>query len=393
MQRASVKEKKLRRSQLSGLQTTAIANNKFSLNLYKLLNAASIEGSLVMSPISLQTALGMIYIGARGRTAEEMAAVLHLPTDQDAAKTGFRQLLNFLKRCGSISLEVANRIFISASFNVVDDFRRTIKNTFESDIERVKFAPKHEKARKIINTWVEKRTRRKINHIIGPETLNAMSRLVVVNIVYFKGKWLRPFSSEDTEMGTFYISRNKEVDIPMMHNKTFFNFKYLDSLGAKVLELPYEGGTESMFILLPDDLEGIYDLERNLPAVDLTSTFKDMQPKELDIALPKFKIETLLNLKGCLMAIGMKNMFLEKTANFSGITGSPELYVSVVLQRAFLEVGELGTEAAAITALVTQGHPRTQPLMEFVVDHPFLFIIWEKRANTLLLMGRFSGPE
>jgi serpin B len=392
MQRSTIKERKLRRSQLSRLQTTTIANNKFSLDLYKLLNAANIKGSFVMSPISLQTALGIIYIGARGRTAEEMAAVLNLPADQDAVKIGIRQLLNFLKSSGSMRLEIANRIFISNSFNVLDHFRRTIKHAFKSDIEGLNFLTNHEKARKIINTWVGKRTKHKIKHIIGTRTLNAMSRLVVVNVVYFKGKWLRPFSNVDTEMGTFYISRNEEVDIPMMHNKTFFNFKYLDSLGASVLELPYEGVTVSMFILLPDDLEGIYDLERKLPAVDLTSTFKDMQPKELDIALPKFKIETSLSLKGCLMELGMKDMFLEENANFSGITDSPKLYVSVVLQRALLEVGELGTEAAAITAVVAEGHSQRPPAVEFAVDHPFLFIIWDKILNTSLFMGRYSGP-
>ncbi|PNF34040.1 Leukocyte elastase inhibitor C [Cryptotermes secundus] len=393
LNQSATKEKKHGRSQPSALQATASANNKFSLSLYKLLNANSTEGSLVMSPVSLQLALAMTYVGARGRTAEQMETVLHLPTDEDAVKTGFRQLLSSLKSSGSVSLEVANRMYIQATFKVLKDFRRTVRKTFRSDTKEVNFVENHEKARRIINNWVEKRTRHKIKQMIGPGTLNAMTRLILVNAVHFKARWLQPFNSEDTEMGKFHISRNEEVDVPMMHMKTFFSFKHSDSLGAKILELQYEGDTVSMFILLPDDLEGIYNLERGLPAVDLSSTFKDMQPEELNITLPKFKIETSLDLKSNLMELGMKDMFLMESADFSGITGSPDLYVSDVLQKAFLEVTELGTEAGASSAVVAEARSWRPPPLEFVADHPFLFIIWEKRLNTTLFMGRFLGPE
>jgi len=284
-------------------------------------------------------------------------------------------------------------MYIQNSFSILKGFRKLARKSFGSDAKEVDFVKNWEKARRTINKWVEKKTGQKITQIIEPGILNEMTRLVLVNAVYFNAQWSQPFNSENTKIGKFHISRHQQVDVPMMHLKTFLGYKHVVHLGVRILELPYEGDAASMFILLPDDLDGVKNIESGENFVAVTSNFRDVRPEEINVTLPKFKVETSLDLKSNLMQLGMKDMFHQESADFSGITGSRDLYVSHVLQKAFVEVTELGTEAGASSAVISEARSWRPPPLQFVVDHPFLFIIWQKRLNTTLFMGRYVGPQ
>ncbi|KAJ4439715.1 hypothetical protein ANN_07843 [Periplaneta americana] len=371
-----------------GAELTAAANNKFSLALYHTLDNAD---NLVASPFSLHAALALTYVGARGTTAQQIAKGLHLPQDKGTVKAGYRQTLGVLR--GSTLLEVATRLYLQTGAPVLKEFRKAARKAFLADTKELDFARNTEKARRIINNWVQKRTHSKISNMIAPGILNPLTRLVLINAVYFKAQWLQPFNSDDTKTEPFHVNSTDQVEVPMMHIKSYFNFKNAEDLGAKILELPYEGETASMFILLPNELDGLASLESSLSARDMNSILQDMQAEELNVSLPRFKVESSLDLQSTLENLGMKDMFNIEAADFSGITGSKDIYVSHVLQKAFIEVTELGTEAGASSAVVAEARSWRPPPLEYVADHPFVFLIWEKRLNTTLFMGRFSGPQ
>jgi serpin B len=350
------------------------------------------EGNLFFSPYSISTALAMTFAGARGDTAQQMAEVLHFTVPQDRLNPAFAELeaeLEAIQKKGKVQLSVANSLWPQKGYPFLPEYVRLLKRYYGSTVTPLDFAKNPEAARKTINDWVERETNRKITDLIKPGVLDSLTRLVLANAVYFKGKWANQFDSKQTQDGQFLVTSNSYVKCKMMHRKATYAFAEMPDL--KVLELPYAGDDVSMIVLLPQKMDGIGALENELTAAKLTEWTKLLRQQEVEIALPKFKLTCAFSLKRTLTAMGMTDAFSEK-ADFSGMDGRKNwLYLSAVLHKAFVDVNEEGTEAAAATAeFVEVGAELVPPT--FIADHPFLFLIRDRHTGSILFLGRVINP-
>nr|CAD7427469.1 unnamed protein product [Timema monikensis] len=335
------------------VQETVKGNIDFTLSLYKILAKAK-SGNIIVSPMSLEVVLAMAYFGARGETAEQIATGISLPAERNLALDGFRHLLSSFKSTSNITLEIANKVFTQQNYVIKEDFQALAKNSFLSEAQALNFADNVVSAG-VINQWVEERTKNKIKDLISPDMLDSLTRLVMVNAVYFKGNWQDQFKPEMTTTEPFYVSAEVKKDVRMMHLKKHFRYSEVDELEAQVLELPYEERQVSMVILLPNDRNGLPNLEAKLTSEKLTEVLSQLHSTEVNVSIPRFKLEDTIDLNSVLQEVtllykmGMNNMF-EESADFSGITDDAAgLKVSQVVQKAFIEVNEEGSEAAAAT--------------------------------------------
>nr|CAD7460344.1 unnamed protein product [Timema tahoe] len=314
-------------------------------------------GNIIVSPLSLEVVLAMAHFGARGETAEQIATGISLPAERNLALDGFRHLLSSFKSTSNITLEIANKVFTQQNYVIKEDFQALVKNNFLSEAQALNFADNVVSA-SVINQWVEEKTKNKIKDLISPDMLDSLTRLVMVNAVYFKGNWQDQFKPELTTTEPFYVSAEVKKDVRMMHLKKHFRYSEVDELEAQVLELPYEERQVSMVILLPNDRNGLPNLEAKLTSEKLTEVLSQLHSTEVNVSIPRFKLEDTIDLNSVLQevtnsliqsAMGMNNMF-EDSADFSGITDDAAgLKVSQVVQKAFIEVNEEGSEAAAAT--------------------------------------------
>ena len=249
-----------------------------------------------------------------------------------------------------------------------------------------------EAASRTINQWVESQTNGKIKDLIPPGSLNALTRLVLTNAVYFKGDWVQPFQKRNTQEEDFTVSAQEKVKVPLMHQQT--KMGYVGEKTFQVLELPYAGRELSMVVLLPKKADGLPQLEKAITVDKLSSLMSKLNVREVNAYLPKFKLETSFGLNPTLEAMGMKRAF-SREADFSGISSAEALYISAVLHKAYVDVNEEGTEAAAATGVLMKGHAarRPQPVPVFRADHPFLFLIRDTREGSVLFMGRLTNPS
>ncbi|MBN2703021.1 MAG: outer membrane lipoprotein-sorting protein [Pontiellaceae bacterium] len=353
--------------------------NQLAVDLFEKLAAE--EGNLFFSPYSISSALAMTYGGARGETAEQMNSALHFggPDITHPAFSYLRRSLNRVQEKENVQLAVANALWPQKDYTFSADYLALTRTHYDSSIHPVDYKADTEGARKAINTWVEDQTNDKIKDLIGEGALNPLTRLTLVNAIYFKGNWAEQFDPENTREASFHLSAEESVQVPMMSLTT--GFKLAQNEKMQALELPYQGGDLSMIILLSNEGE-------KLEWVDPTTLqFNEM---EVMVRLPKFKMETAFTLNDTLTQMGMNDAFSDK-ADFSGMTGAPnDLYIGEVLHKAFIEVNEEGTEAAAATAVVMKlrGIPQ-----QFIVDRPFLFCIRENTTGTILFIGRVMNPQ
>lgn len=261
----------------------------------------------------------------------------------------------------------------SAGFNLVD---------FVNDLNR-------EKARNEINKWVEDRTNQKIKELIQKGDLTSLTRLVLVNAIYFKGKWKYTFNKKETKEIPFFVDEKRTSKVPMMHQVNDFN--YYEDKDLQAIELPYSGDELSMIVILPKE-RTLSKLEKNLNYTLLDKISTNMAKEKIEVYFPKFKIEKRYILNEPLIKLGMSDAFDDMLADFSGMTGSRDLYISKVIHQSFIEVNEEGTEAAAATAVIMSGKSISLGPKIFKADHPFLFFIIHKPTNTILFMGRFIEP-
>ncbi len=244
-----------------------------------------------------------------------------------------------------------------------------------------------------INRWVEKQTADKIKDLIKPSDLGRDTRLVLTNAIYFKGDWVKPFDNKDTRPEDFTVSAEKKVKVPLMQQKASFGYRQEETF--QVLEMPYAGQELSMVVLLPKKADGLAELEKALSAQRLTGLLSTLGRREVVTFLPKFKLEAYFELKPTLEALGMKLAFAGQ-ADFSGINSEEELSVSAVIHKAYVDVNEEGTEAAAATAVVVARATvmrRPEPIPVFRADHPFLFLIRDTRSGAILFLGRVEDPS
>merc|ERR1719430_2760941 len=335
-----------RSESVKDMKSVSLSNDKFSTKLYNLLRQK--HQNLVFSPFSLSVVMAMLDAGAKGKTQNQIKKGLFFPPSA-TLQAEYKIILPSITSTQDFTFETGNKVFINRGFSLLDDFKEVMMNSFHSNIQEIDFGNSKAAADEI-NEWVEERTKDKIKDLIVPDMINADTRLVLVNAIYFKSNWAKKF--DEASVMEFQISPSSSVDVPMMwKSDTVFSAR-LDILSSTMVELPYKGDRIVMQVLLPESKFGLDDLEDKLKDVEIHDLFeKDKIKEELNIYLPKFKLETTLPLNQNLQNLHIKNMFDSGTADFSGIAGG-DLHVSHVVQKAIIEVDEEGTEAAAASAAV-----------------------------------------
>ena len=370
-------------------------NNRFALDLYQQL-AKSADKPLFFSPYSISTALAMTYAGARGETATEMAKTLHftLPADQLHADygTAMKQLTAAAPDHG-YQFRIANRLWGQDGYKFLDAFLKITRDDYGAELAQLNFIQQPEQARSTINAWVEQQTNDKIKDLIPPGTLNDQTRLVLTNAIYFKGDWQLPFNKDLTQKMPFHLSADKTADAEMMYQQKHFRFARTDDV--QLLEMPYKSGDLSMVVLLPTKVDGLPALQKLFTTENYTKWIGQLRSKDVRVWFPKFTATQEFGLAKTLAAMGMPAAFSPSEADFSGMDGKRDLYISAVVHKAFVNVDEKGTEAAAATAAVvgTMAVRRPQQPEEFKADHPFIYVLRDTRSGAILFLGRYVGPK
>ncbi len=372
------------------LEELAQGNNAFALDLYQQLK--STDGNLFFSPFSLSTALGMTYAGARGETESQMARVLHFEQTDGlhAAFANLQAKLTEAEAQGGIKLKVANSLWPQAGYAFLSEFISLIQTYYGVTITPVDYGDA-EAARKTVNGWVEEKTEKKITDLIPPGVFNAWTRLTLVNAIYFKGNWADKFDARLTKRGDFWSPQGK-VYAAMMSRTDEYN--YAETESSQILELPYAGNALSMLILLPKEKDGLAEFESQLTPAYLEGVIAKLWQQQVFVTVPRFKIEAAFQLNEALIELGMSDAFDDDKANFAGMDGNEKgLFISAALHKAFIDVNEEGSEAAAASAIVMtlrSAPPQRPPL--FRADHPFLFLIRENRTGSILFIGKVVKP-
>ncbi len=367
-------------------------NMAFAFGLYEKLK--EVEGNLFFSPYSISTALAMTYAGARGNTEKQMGTALHFTLPQKRFHPAFAcleaQLKAVQEKC-DIELNIANALWAQEDYAFLREFLDLIQSNYGTVLNHVDFKGACEAARKQINAWVEQKTKDKIKDLIKPGILNALTRLVLTNAIYFKGRWESQFKKERTKESPFWLSIDKSIEVPMMTQKR--QFRYMESDSLQLLELPYVGDDLAMIVLLPRKVDGLAQLEADLSVENLNVWAGRLKKREISVFLPKFKMTSQFRLSETLASMGMPDAF-GGNADFSGIDGTKDLFISAVIHKAFVDVNEEGTEAAAATAVVISltSVPSTPP-PTFRADHPFVFLIRDNHSGNILFVGRIVNPN
>ena len=374
--------------------------NKFALDLHKCLanDDKFANDNLFYSPSSLLIALAMTSHGARGNTAAEIIKVLHVASvsspDLNKSMKKFIDTLNGASD-QSNNLLTANRLFVEKSLNILEAFKEGTREFYDAELALVDYIRNAEEAREEINHWVEQKTNSKIKNLIPPGMLSSDTRLTLVNAIYFKGLWLEQFSKNKTFSSSFFVSQNEEIEVNMMRKVANFNYFESKELACQVLEMPYIGRKMSMVIYLPNEINGLAELEEQMTHDSLQKSLSSLGASihEVEVLLPKFKLTQQLDLNEILSKMGAEEMFIPDKADLSGITAET-LYVSKVVHKAFVEVNEEGTEAAAVTAIRLNFYRSMElPEKEFEADHPFLFLIRHNDSGAILFLGRVMKPS
>ena len=378
----------------------AEASAAFGFDLYAKLAAE--PGNLFLSPFSISTALAMTAAGAKGTTLAEMKKVLHLPAEADAA---FADLIGRVNGAGAkrqYQLTTANALFGQTGYPWRPEFADRTRKNYGAGLVDTDFKADAEGSRQRINSWVEKEPKEKIKNLSPVGVITKLTRMVLTNAVHFKGNWASQFKKEATKDARFHTTGTKTAEVPMMNQEgTFgygefiYSFTKRSGERAQVVELPYAGRELSMLVFLPETATYLPALERHLTARTLPEVSKQMTPETVNVSLPRFKVEWgAKSLVKPLQALGMKAAFGED-ADLTGMhSGSEHLFVAEVMHKAFVDVNEEGTEAAAATAVVvgrTGFAPPPQPKV-FRADRPFVFLIRENATGGVLFLGRFAGP-
>jgi len=372
------------------------AINGFALDLYARL--AANPGNLFFSPSNIETALAMTYAGARGRTADQMAMVLRLPPTGDSVHAdmgAFISRLNGSADTGTArayQLSVANALWGQTGAPFLPSFTGLLQRDYGAGLRQVDYRGNSEGARKTINDWVASQTHDKINDLIPPGVFNADTVLTLVSAIYFNGTWADKFDKRATRDAPFHISATQQVTAHLMNRSGQYGYAETDD--CQVLKLDYAGDALSMIVLLPRAIDGLPRVEKGLTAEKLDGLCSGLIERKVNVSLPKFRLLWSHQLSDTLSAMGMPDAF-DARADFSGMDGKRDLAISAVIHKAFVDVNEQGTEAAAATAVVMARALmiKTEPPPVFRADHPFLFLIRDEASGAILFMGRLASPD
>lgn len=366
------------------------SNTEFAVSLYEKL-AEQEQGNFFFSPLSITTALGMVYLGAAGSTEKEMAQTLEFKLDKARLAPAFNSLLNKLNVEPHVKLSVVNSLWAEKTYPIQKNYMDWVVQSYGAELRAVDFLHASEPTRQEINSWVSDKTNRRIENLIPERVLSPETVLTLVNAIYFKAGWADKFKVRHTQDGVFSVDAKTEVNVPLMYHNG--DFRYGSNKNVQVIELPYQGETTSMIIILPKEKGGLAEAELLLMSKALKSVVEDrLRMQEVELFLPKFKITSQFELNKVLPLLGMKEAFVSGKANFSGIDGTRKLFVSNVIHKTFIQVDEEGTEAAGATAVVGKFESFSEPVV-FRADHPFVFFIVHKPTGVILFMGRIVNPS
>jgi serpin B len=382
-------------------------NTEFTFDLYRELKES--EGNFFFSPYSISTALAMTYAGARGETAQQMADTLHFTLPQERLHAAFSALENSIKERGKaittvlspegetiqeevdgFRLNIANALWGQKDYSFLSEFLDLLQTYYGSGLNTLDFINEPEESRLAINQWASDQTEGRIKDIIPPGVINALTRLVLANAIYFNAHWQHQFSESATRDGVFHLLDGDTVTVPMMHQEE--QFSYAEGDNYQAIRLPYLGNEFAMTILLPG--EGQFeDFDNSLDAQMLKDITAKLQSQRVALTLPRFQFESSFQLNQALSNMGMPAAF-SGGADFSGMTGNMDLFIGAVLHKSFVAVDEEGTEAAAVTAVIMVGSaPGPPPVtINFTADRPFIFLIQDIETGSILFIGRVLNP-
>jgi serpin B len=370
----------------------APAMNAFTTASYKQLTGG--DGNLILSPFNIATALSMALAGARGQTANEIQSVLRLHYDStyDAALGSLLTDLANAGNTGGNELHTANGLWVQEGFAIQPAFENTLSNDYHAPLTPLNFTGNPEAARSQINRWTEVQTKEKIQDLLPAGSIGTQTRLVLTSAIYFYGKWQGPFLASRTEPAPFTLPAGATTQANFMNQTSYFG--YAETPSARILEMRYAGTGMAFDVLLPNTLTGLPGLEKSLTPENLTGWLGKLAVRNVQVSLPKFRAESTFRLRDALSAMGMPTSFTDK-ADFSGIDPKRGLAISDVVHKAFVDVSEQGTEAAAATGIVmeTATMRRPEPVLVFRADHPFLFLIRDTRTGIVLFIGRLTNPR
>jgi serpin B len=368
------------------------AMNAFTTASYKQLTRG--DANLILSPFNIATALSMALAGARGRTAEEIQSVLHLHYDStyDAALGALLADLTKAGNTGGNELHTANGLWVQKGFAIQPAFENTLANNYHAPLTPLDFIANPEAARSEINLWTEEHTKEKIKNLFPAGTLDAQTRLVLTSAIYFYGKWQDPFVTSRTQPAPFTLPTGATRQANFMNQTSHFG--YTETPSAQILEMRYAGTGIAFDVLLPKTLSGLPGLEKSLTPENLSGWLGNLITRNVQVSLPKFRAESEFSLRQTLSTMGMPTAFADK-ADFSGIDPKGGLAISEVVHKAFVDVTEQGTEAAAATGITMRPTAMRMPeqAVVFRADHPFIFLIRDTCNDVVLFIGRLTKPQ
>lgn len=372
------------------------ASNDLGLALYrKLTEVDSKGGNVFLSPVSVAAILGMVQLGARGRTRQELDEALAGGANKlgkvtgDELAAGFGQLLKDLRAEKGYDLRIASAVFIASGQPIFERYKKDLDKHFGSGIYSANFAGNGREAAQDVNNWVRDMTEDRIPEILE-RPLPPSAPLLVLNAVYFRGLWLNPFKPNQTQKVDFYNHGTRPVPVDMMHLKDELVHAYSESLDADILELPYQGDRVVMVIVLPRKRDGLEDLEKRFALEPIRDALAGAITRRVDVQLPKFQLQLSYNLRSVLRSLGVREAFNAQGANLSGISAARRLSLDEVLHKALLDVDEQGTEAVALSSGIVRHSRPPEEEVQFKADHPFIFFIEDVRSKTLLFLGRLQ---
>ncbi|XP_069329077.1 serpin I2 [Eulemur rufifrons] len=368
-------------------------NIEFAVDLYQAVSLSH-KNNIIFSPLGTTLVLGMVQLGAKGKAQQQIRQTLKL--QETSTGEEFSVLKSFFsaisKKKQGFTFNLANALYLQEGFVVKEQYLYGNKEFFQSAIKLVDFQDAKACA-ETISTWVESKTDGKIKDMFSGEEFGPLTRLVLVNAIYFKGDWKQKFRKEDTQLMTFTKKDGSAVKIPIMKAllRTKYGYFSESSMNYQVLELPYKDDEFSLIIILPAKDMNIEEVEKRITAHHILKWFSEMQEEEVEISLPRFKVEQKIDFKEALYSLNITEIF-SGGCDLSGLTDSSEVYVSQIMQKVFFEINEDGSEAAASTGIdipVIMSLARNQ----FIANHPFLFIMKNNPTESVLFMGRVTNPE
>lgn len=345
--------------------------------------------NIFFSPFSVNAALSMAYAGSESKTRLEFEKVMGLSNDKTINQKALEKYINGMNNIKHVELKISNNLWHQSTMPLFDDFEKNVK-LLNGKTDGFNFIEDARGAEALINKTVSKQTNGKIPSILADGTLNQLTRFVMTNAIYFMGNWDDTFDPDETTTDDFWVSNDSKANVKLMNKQRFYKHAAIDDF--QMVEIPYKGKAVSMIVILPNEKDGLTDVERHFNAKTFSKWLNKMENKEVQLSFPKFKMGSSIDLSSYLTSLGLETAFTEKEANFSAMM-QDDVFLSKALHKSFVEVNEKGTEASAATAVIGMSKGINLKMPVFKANHPFIYIIKENLGDEILFMGRFNDPR